>query len=205
MNSLSLALRQAAWEGNLDRVRALVAAGADVNAADEHGSGTLLNFHPGVTAFLLSQGADPNRQTNENGASVLAGLCFVNRADCAKLLLEHGADVNHGRDESLETPLHHALAGDGDLALVRLLIAFGANVNARTRPGVASSNFYGETPTRGETPLHRAAAFATLEVVETLLGAGADRTLQDAGGQLPFHWAGWHQRPKELVERLRPG
>src|SRR5262245_55205925 len=99
--SLSLDLKRAAADGDLDKVRALIDAGADVNAADEHGS-VLLSFHPEVVAYLLSKGADPNTQTNENGASVLAGLAYVNQAECVRLLLEHGADSNRGRADSGE-------------------------------------------------------------------------------------------------------
>ena len=204
MLSKSLELLEALGVGDFDRVRSLVEAGADVNATDEHGAGTLLNFHPGITAYLLSKGANPNTQTNENGVAILAGLCFVNQSECAKLLLAHGADVNRGRDESMEAPLHHALAGGADIELVRLLVDSGADVNARTKPGVFSYNFYGSTPTRGETPLHRAAAFASVEIVGFLLHAGADRATRDANGESPHVWAGWHRREKELVELLLP-
>lgn len=197
-------LMEAVSVGDLDWVRSLVESGADVNAADEHRSGTLLNFHPGITAYLLSKGANPNTQTNENGASVLAGLCFVNQLECARLLLAHGADVNRGRDESMETPLHHALAGGADIEVIRLLVDSGADVNAKTLPGVCSYNFYGSTPTRGETPLHRAAAFASIEIVQLLLQAGADRAVRDVRGELPHVWAGWFRREKKVVELLRP-
>ena len=193
-------LMEAVSVGDLDWVRSLVESGADVNAADEHRSGTLLNFHPGITAYLLSKGANPNTQTNENGASVLAGLCFVNQLECARLLLAHGADVNRGRDESMETPLHHALAGGADIEVIRLLVDSGADVNAKTLPGVCSYNFYGSTPTRGETPLHRAAAFASIEIVQLLLQAGADRAVRDVRGESPHVWAGWFRREKKVVE-----
>jgi hypothetical protein len=96
MAAMSPDFRAAVWAGDVDAVRALVEAGADVNAADDCGAGTLLCFHPAVTAYLLSRGADPNRQTNEYGASVLAGLCYVNQTDCVRLLLAHGADPNRG-------------------------------------------------------------------------------------------------------------
>lgn len=79
----------------------------------------------------------------------------------------------------METPLHHALAGEADIEVVRLLVDAGADVNAKTKPGVCNYNFYGSTPTRGETPLHRAAAFASIEIVELLLQAGADRAVRD--------------------------
>jgi ankyrin repeat protein len=196
-------LMRAVWAGDIELMRSLVESGADVNAADEHGSGTLLNFHPGLTAYLLSQGADPNAQTNENGASVLAGLCYVNQKECVRLLLAHGADPNRGRAESLETPLHHALAGGAGIEVIRLLIEAGADPNAKTKPGVYSYNFYGSTPTRGETPLHRAAAFAPLAIVQLLLQAGADRTARDVNGETPHIWGGWYRREKELVEALR--
>jgi ankyrin repeat protein len=206
MSNPSLELKRAAEEGHLERVRSLVAAGADVNATDEHGSGTLLTFQPEVMAYLLAQGADPNRQNNENGASVLAGLAYVNQVQCVRLLLAHGADPNRGRDESGETPLHHALAGeampDGG-ELIQLLIDHGADVNARTKPGILSMNFWRDARTRGETPLHRAAAFAGLEIVESLLRAGADRTIRDVNGDSPLGWASWHRRPKEMIELLQ--
>ena len=194
MTSKTRELMEAVSVGDLNRVQLLVESGADVNATDEHGAGTLLNFHPGITADLLSKGADPNTQTNENGVAVLAGLCFVNQSECAKLLLAHGADANRGRDESMETPLHHALAGGADIELIRRLVDCGADVNAKTLPGVCSYNFYGSTPTRGETPLHRAAAFASIDVVQLLLQAGADRAIQDVHGESPHVWAGWYRR-----------
>jgi ankyrin repeat protein len=196
-------LMRAVRAGDVKLVRSLVEAGADVNATDQHGSGTLLNFDPSITAYLLSKGANPDTQTNENGASVLAGLCYVNQTECVRLLLAHGANPNRGRGESLETPLHHALAGGADIEVIRLLIDSGADVNARTTPGVCSHNFYGSTPTRGETPLHRAAAFASIEIVRLLLEAGADGAARDVHGESSHIWAGWYRREKELVELLR--
>ena len=89
MARMSQDLMKAVWAGDIDTVRSLVESGADVNASDEFGSGTLLNFDPGITAYLLSKGADPNAQTNENGASVLAGLCYVNQTECVRLVLAH--------------------------------------------------------------------------------------------------------------------
>lgn len=207
MNSMSLDLKQAAFDGDLDKVRSLVQAGADVNATDEHGSGTLLTFQPHIIEYLLSQGADPNIQTNENGASVLAGLAYVNAVECVRVLLRHGADPNRGRAESLETPLHHALAGSGDSdrrELVQVLIDYGADVNATSKPGIASYNFWRDARTRGETPQHRAAAYAYVEIVEMMLKAGANRTMRDVNGDSPLSWASWHQRSRKMIDLLNP-
>jgi hypothetical protein len=41
---------------------------------------------------------------------------------------------------------------------VKLLVDHGADPNARTIPGVPSLAFWRDVRTRGETPLHRAAA-----------------------------------------------
>jgi cytohesin len=197
-------LVQASQQGDLAAVRRLVESGADVNSIGDHGMGPLLTFTPSIVEYLLSKGADPNTQPNENGAAVLAGLCYCNEIECARLLLAHGADPNRGRSESRETPLHHALAGGADIELIRLLVDHRADLNAKTVPGIFSYNFYGSTPTRGETPLHRAAAFASIEIVQLLLQAGADRAIQDVHGETPHVWAGWHRRDQRLVELLRP-
>lgn len=195
-------INRAAFAGDLDKVRSLIDSGVDPNLADENGAGTLLTFHPSMISLLIENGADPNSQTNENGASVLAGLCYVGKIECVKLLLQYGANPNLGRRDSLETPLHHVLANAGSLELVSLLVKHGADVNAQTEPGVKSFNYYGDTPTRGETPLHRAAAYASKEVIQLLLDSGADRSLCDANRNTPCHWAGWHMRSKDIVEML---
>ena len=207
MKSMSLDLKRAAFSGDLDTVRTLVESGADVNATDEHGAGTLLTFHPSIITYLLSKGADPHIQTNEYGASVLAGLAYVNQVDCVRILLQHGADPNRGRAESLETPLHHALARAGDTdrkELIQILIDHGADVNAKTKPGIVSYNFWRDARTRGETPLHRAAAYGSIEIVGILLKVGADRTNRDVNGDSPLSWASWHRRPKEMIDLLSP-
>src|SRR5262249_29982019 len=127
VNSASLKLKQACSAGDLDEVRRLLDEGADPNSTDEHGSGTLLTFHPAMIECLLSRGANPNIQTNEKGASVVAGLAYMNQFECVRLLLHARADANRGRDLTGETPLHHALArNEPDRGpLVKLLLEHG--------------------------------------------------------------------------------
>lgn len=204
MDARSLNLKRACFAGNLSEVQRLIEAGENVNGADEYGSGTLLTFHPEMIEFLLSHGADPEVQTNENGASVLAGLAYVNQLKCVRVLLRHGANPNRGRAKSGETPLHHALAGNEPdrSPLVKLLLDHGADPNAQTIPGIISCNFWREARTRGETPLHRAAAYASEETIKHLLAAGADKTIRDVNGDSPVGWASWHLRTKEIVDLL---
>jgi ankyrin repeat protein len=203
MSTSAQKLKAACVAGDVGHVRQLLDSGVDPNSSDENGSGTLLCFVPEIVALLLSHGADPNRQTNENGASVLAGLAYVNQLECVRLLLQHGADPNRGRDESGETPLHHALASNEDREpLVKLLLEFGADPNARAKPGVLSFNFWRAATTRGEAPLHRAAAFAPIGTIRRLLDAGADRTIYDGNHDSPLAWASWHLRDRDVIALL---
>jgi ankyrin repeat protein len=202
----------ASQEGDLAAVRSLVESGADVNSVGAHGMGPLLTFEPAVIEYLLSKGADPNRQTNESNKPVLLGIAYFNNVECVRLLLGAGADVNAVVKDTGETALHGALIGLGQnvspadrLAVVKLLIEHGADPNRRTIPGRPTSAFWRDVRTRGETPLHRAAAYAPEETVEFLLQAGADKTIRDANGDSPQTWASWHWRPKSLIDLLDPG
>lgn len=202
-------LVRASQRGDLAAVRKLVESGADVNSVGDHGMGPLLTFHPPVVEYLLSRGADPNRQTNESGDPVLAGVAYFNNAGCVRLLLEAGADPNALVRDTAETALHGCVIGLGQNVteadrheVVKLLIGYGADPNRRTVPGRDTAAFWRDVRTRGETPLHRAAAYAPEETIRFLLDAGADKTIRDANGDSPQSWASWHWRPKGLIDLL---
>ncbi len=198
-------------QGDLAAVRRLIESGADVNSVDEHGMGPLLTFHPAVMEYLLAEGADPNRQTNECGDAVLLGIACYNHLACVRLLLDAGAEAKVLVKETGENALHCAVVGLGAHAtpadrheIVQLLVARGVDPNQRTVPGIPSGLFWRDVRTRGETPLHRAAAYAAEETVQFLLNSGADKTIRDANGDSSQSWASWHWRPKTLIDRLNP-
>lgn len=140
---------------------------------------------------------------------MLVGIAYMHEVECVRLLLAGGADPNRACESTGETPLHGALARSGDgvnetdrHAVVKLLIEHGAGLNLRTIPGVPTFAFWRDVRTRGETPLHRAAAYASEETIRLLLEAGADKSIRDANGDSPQSWASWHWRPKRLIDLL---
>jgi len=62
-----------------------------------------------------------------------------------------------------------------------------------------------ESKTRGEGPLHRAAAFGVPATVQLLLDAGASLEQVDCHGDTALAWASWYRRPVEVLRLLLHG
>ena len=83
---------------------------------------------------LLELGADPNYGDHAGFPSLIAALSAAERPDMyeiLELLLSSGADVQQ-RGHNDYTPLHYAAAME-DIRAMELLLAHGADLNARTR------------------------------------------------------------------------
>jgi len=206
-------LLEATLNGDRILVQELLDQGVNPNCKDESGRGPLLTFYPEIIKILIDYGAIPNEQVNELGHSILSGLCYAssifeakgtNQAECIKLLLDNGANVELGFLASKETPLHHATAcmGNENFEVIKLLLQNQANPNAKTIPNIDSHNFYHGAKTKAETPLHRAAAFCSMETIELLLKFGARKEILDRNGDSPLSWACWYRRPKNLIDLL---
>lgn len=138
----------------------------------------------------------------------LGNAAFFGHWRMCDFLLLHGADPRYADPVTGETPLHSALAKAGRphyLFVIRLLVEHGADVNARTVPGRETGAFMRDVRTSGETPLHRAAAYAGVEIVEFLLAHGADPEARDANGDSPLSWASAHLRPGAILSLLAFG
>lgn len=145
----AMPLHEAAWEGNVPAIRALVARGADVNAIDALG-GTALYWaarggHPlgphrcGIEdkgrsetiATLLDLGADPNIQDNRpagfgrsSGWTPLFVALHHRQFRSAAVLLEHGADANLLSDQGMSA-MAVASAEGAPRELIALMVAKG--------------------------------------------------------------------------------
>jgi uncharacterized protein len=164
-------------------------------------------YYNDVTALkaVLEAGGDlSSLNLNEE----LGHAAFFGHWKVADFLIKHGAEVNSSVRETGETPLHGALSKAGRpyyLFIVRLLVENGANVNARTIPGKATEAFMRDVRTKGETPLHRAAAYSDAATIQFLLDNGADREARDANGDSPLSWASEHLRPGSILALLSFG
>jgi len=220
---------------NLDSVKVLLDAGADINQTSGYGWSPLLvatqNRYYKLGAYLLEHGANPNL-TNKGGWAPLYiatdnrnienGDYPVRKGDMdhlefITLLLDKGANVNARVKDSIETRTVFTnqwldengataflrASQSGDVALMKLLLAKGAD------PKIAT--------TLGVTALHVAAGIgwvegityewsqqATLDAVKILLELGLDPNAQADTGRTALHGAA-HKGRADVIQVLADG
>ena len=123
-----------------------------------------------------------------DGYTALHFAAFFAKPEAARTLIETGAavDVVAANDMRVQ-PLHSAAAGH-NIEVCRLLLAAGAEVDARQAGGF--------------TPLHEAAQNGDPEMVELFLSAGADPGLQNDEGRTAADLAEAAAHP-DVARRLR--
>ena len=177
--------------------------------------------NPAIIRALVAAGAEVNARLAEFGDTPLhLAARFTNDPAVIEALLDAGAEVN-ARDDDGWTPLHLATSGDVDLAIVTALLDAGAEVNARGMYSVTPLHFavtksvaivtalldagaeVNARAERGATPLHSAAANNTSSVIVTvLLNAGADVNAQGDNGWTPLHSAAANSTSSVIVTVL---
>src|SRR5580700_10424824 len=190
-------------DGRTDLVFDYLAHGHAATATDKDGVSLIkwCAYYGDVSAirFLLANGESVASLVGQLNAAAFHGhwrLC--------QFLLENGDNVNQAEDDTGETPLHSALCKSSAShdRVVRVLLASGADPNAKTKAGAETGGFMRDARTKGETPLHRAAACASAETVQLLLDAGALKDARDANGDTPLSWGSWHLRPDSILRKL---
>jgi ankyrin repeat protein len=196
-------------DGRTDLVIDYVGQGHPPTAAD--GDGTPLiqwcAYYGDVSAirFLLDRG-ESLQSLGENLG--LGAAAFHGHWRLCEFLLENGAEPGFCEPDTGETALHAALCTSRRVAhdlVVRVLLDAGADPNTATTPGVETGSFMRDCRTKGETPLHRAAAFGGVNTIDMLLAAGASREARDANGDTPLSWGSWYARPDEILRKLLYG
>ncbi len=168
-------LVEAAREGDIDAIRALVRSGADVNAAEGDGM-TALHWaahrnHAEAVEVLLYAGARLELRTRLGGYTPLLVAAAAGADEALALLLEAGGDVAARTTPGGSSALHFA-AASGNARAVEILLRHGAAVDARDAHW-------------GHTPLMTAAAVGRVDAVRALLAGGADVTLRNFVVDMP--------------------
>ncbi|KAF8562003.1 hypothetical protein P879_10167 [Paragonimus westermani] len=191
----STPLHFAAGYNRLAVVELLLQYNADVHAKDKGGLVPLHNAcsygHCRVAELLIQHGANVN-VTDLWRFTPLHEAAAKGKFEICRLLLQHGADpTKKNRDghtpidlvKDIDSDVYDLLRGDiavleaakrGNLAKLQRLIT-PANINCRDTQG------------RNSAPLHLAAGYNNVEVVEFLLESGADVNAKDKGGLIPLH------------------
>jgi ankyrin repeat protein len=141
---------------------------------------------------LVDSGDDPAAWAVD-GFSALHLASFFGRTAVVRLLLDRHVPVDRpSRNGMRVTPLHSAAAG-GHAGIAALLLAAGADPNARQHGGW--------------TPLHAAAQQGNATLVRSLLEHGADPAAENAEGLTPrdLAVAGGQEEVIALFERPGPG
>ena len=188
-------------------VRALLDAGAEVNARRADGATALLwaahRDDLAMVELLLAAGADPDA-ADEHGVTPLMRASENASPGVVQALLDAGADPGAAQSSGL-TPLMIA-ARTGERDVVRGLLAHGADVNAVTHEtGVTALMWAVAAPhpdivhvlletgagveassAKGFTPLLFAARNGDIELAQALLAAGADVNGTGSDGTHPL-------------------
>jgi ankyrin repeat protein len=170
-------LMAAAYSGHVEAVRALLKAGAQMNARSGDGN-TALILAAGwgdidSVRALLESAAEVNAK-NKWGQTALILAAKAGDAVKVRALLAAGATVNDADLDSM-TAITFAAATDGPTTMLDALIAAKADVNVCDSEGV--------------TPLMRAAGLGDGDKVMALLNAGARATATDKQGRTAADWA----------------
>lgn len=174
-----LELARAIRDGNLDQVKSL-AAHADL-AAPGNQKATLLSFavqeaipvkaDPANVRFqivseLVRDGAKPEQPFGENGANVAYLAARADTPNLLRALLAGGMSPDLRYDG--DTPLLFATCKDALLPQMRMLVEHKADVNLRD--------------SMKETALYEATRLRQWDVVDYLLGHGADPSVKNDNG-----------------------
>ena len=168
--------------GEIERVRSLIKAGADINVKDKNGIfpllGAAFSGKPEVAKVLIEAGALLNQvDRNGNTPLMIASLCHESlreREDVALLLVKAGAEISMNGTYRQQNAFMDAARCGSDY-LLKAILDSGENINERD--------------IGGGTALIYATAAGKFETVKSLINWGADVNAVDNNGSTALMYA----------------
>jgi len=191
----------AAQAGDLDKVKAFLQEGVDINRVDNRGSTPLHHAAQGgrqeVAEFLIDQGADINAK-DKGGYTPLYSAIWSNDANMVALLVDKGADPSYTPEKDYP-PLHYAVWWE-NTDIARVLVDHGAKCDIRDQDGWTAFRCAADAANQDMIKLfassgvdasgiHRAACVGDLARVTALVEQGTDVDAKDDLGWTPLYWA----------------
>ena len=172
----------AIYNGHPDLARLFISRGARLSFCEACALGE-------ETAAIQMLDADPAllETYSEDGFPPLGLAIFFGHPALSRTLIERGANVNAAARNGLLVAPVHAAAVARDADTMQLLLARGADANARQQFGF--------------TALHTAAQHGDEAIVNLLLAFGADTRVSAESGMTPAALAAQYKHP-EIAKRL---
>jgi ankyrin repeat protein len=179
------ALRLAVNNNLIPCAKALLAAGADPNIAEDDGITPLMVAEDAEMArCLLDAGADVNARSHQGDTALLIAAESGNDASFVALLLERGADANAVSEDGYSALMSAVSEGYMDVLKVLLAADPPADVNLQND--------------EGQTALFRSTDDGNLVAMKLLLDAGANPHIASSNGEIPL----MHCKAPESVKML---
>jgi ankyrin repeat protein len=171
-------LVQAAAEGNLGRIKRVLAKGVDINQRDAKGCTAILRAagagHAGVVSTLIASGANLNLAA-KNGTTPIGAAVLGNHREIAQMLVDHGVDVGQPQLFGISPLMLAAARWYSDMAAS--LLKMGADIDGQDEAQGSA------LMAAVQNALLADDASAAETTVETLLKAGADVNAANDEGQ----------------------
>jgi cytohesin len=206
MENMDSKMLEAALNGNLTTVEELVLKGANINYINAWGTFAAFSAAWDGNTKALDLFYNLGAKISFENANLLCNAAYNGKVDSVKWLLNKGEDANFSFTDTGENALHYTISKTSEMGerteIVKILIAAGTDVTKKTTAGKPTLCFMRDAYLKGESPLHRAAAFGNAPIVKMLLEAGADPSMKDANGDTPISWGSWYLRDADILRLL---
>ena len=182
------ALMLASWKRNTDGI-VLLQVGANQAIVDLYGNTWLHYAASGVgekeaLQVIIDHGADVNAKNKLNHTALMLASGNGN-VDVMNMLIKTGADPDI-EDANGNTWLHYAMYGDFNKEVLKVIIDYGADVNAKNKENITALMLGSKT---GNT-----------DGINVLLQAGANQAIVDDDGNTWLHYAASGVNSKEALQ-----